>query len=110
MKPGDLVWQAPWRAVVEPDEAAGLEAQLKRELGRRHPLHGKSLRVLGRRIDNDDIVALGPDGTYVNVHLTWSDDGWRRRFMRDVPAWFAYGPTRAFAAAMAKDAADYARS
>ena len=109
MKTDDLAWMAPWREVADASEAAGLERQLVREIGRRHPLRGKALKVVGRRIDCDDIVALTPDGTYYNVHLTWADGGWRQRLSRDYPSWFEYGPTRAFAAAMAKDAVAYAR-
>ena len=109
MEVAGLSWTAPWRAVVDAAEAAGLEQQLAREIGRRHPLHGRPLKVIGRRVDGDDVVALAPDGTCVNVHLTWSHGAWRRWFSRDWPTWFAYGPVRAFAAAMAKDAADHAR-
>ena len=102
MKTEDLAWMAPWRQVADADEAAGLERQLAREVGRRHPLHARPLKVVGRRVDCDDIVALGPDGTYYNVHLAWTDGGWRQRLSREYPSWFEYGPTRAFAAAMAK--------
>ena len=109
MKTGDLAWMAPWRAVVDAAEADGLKRQLAREIGRRHPLRGKPLKVVGRRVDCDDVVAVMPDGTYVNVHLVWQPDVLRRFFAREAPSWFEYGPTRAFAAAMAKDAARYAR-
>lgn len=108
MNAADIAWMAPWRAVADADEARGLERQLRREIGFRHPLRGKRLEVIGRRVDNDDVVAVLPDGTYVNVHPVWSQGALRRAFSRDYPSWYAYGPTRAFVAAMTKDAALYA--
>ena len=38
----------------------------------RHPLCGQVATVIGRRIDNDDVLVALSDGSYVNVHLTWS--------------------------------------
>ena len=102
-------WKAPWRAIDDPAERDGVQARLEREIHWRHRLRGRRATVIGRRIDNDDIVAVLDDGTLVNVHLVWQDGAlaWLRR---DWPTWHAYGLRDAFVAAMEKDAADYARA
>ena len=104
-----IAWKAPWRAVDDPDERDGVQARLEHEIHWRHPLRGRRAKVIGRRIDNDDIVAVVDDGTLVNVHLVWQDDAlaWTRR---DWPTWYAYGSRDAFVAAMEEDAVDYAKA
>lgn len=68
----ELDWLAPWRPLATEQEAIGLQRQLDREVTARHPLFGRRATVKGRRIDNDDIVAVLFGGAYVVVHLTWS--------------------------------------
>lgn len=99
------VWKIPWQSLSE-EEAAPVQAQLDREMGFRHPLHGKRARVLGRRVDNDDVVARLEDGTFVNVHLVWSGSMLARLSAR-YPGWSSYGSPADFVAAMDRDAAEY---
>ncbi|MUV15337.1 hypothetical protein [Noviluteimonas gilva] len=93
-------WAEPWYAAETP----GVQNQLEREISQKHPLHGLGARVVGRRIDNDDVVAVLQDGRYVNVHLVWSPhtcaDG-------TYPGWFCYGTLDEFKKAMRADAEEY---
>lgn len=66
---GSVTWPPPWYAVNNPE---GLAAELRRELGPGHPLDGRSLRVIGRRDDCDDVLVALPDSHVAVVHLTWS--------------------------------------
>ena len=66
-----ITWQSPWRG-LDDGEAAELQAQLDREIGFRHPLANLDPVVVGRRVDNGDIVARLNDDTFVNVHLVWT--------------------------------------
>jgi hypothetical protein len=65
----ELDWLDPWRPT-----APGLEAELARELGPGHVLAGRRAIAVGRRVDNDDVLFLLPDGPALLavVHLTWS--------------------------------------
>lgn len=66
-----MEWLAPWDAVEAGD---GLDAELRREVGPGHPLHGVATRALGRRCDQDDVLFALEDGTgrVAVVHLTWT--------------------------------------
>lgn len=60
----------PWRRAD-----SGLEAELQKECGRRHPLYGQKAVSVARRTDNDDVLFLLPEfrlARYAVVHLTWS--------------------------------------
>lgn len=62
----------PW-VPVSPEDAAGLEAELARELTRPHALVGKRCAVIARRLDADDVLVRIRDPlAYAIVHLTWS--------------------------------------
>jgi hypothetical protein len=60
-------WRTP-----SPAEAAELAAELRRELRRRHVLHGAKFRVLAKSNRTDDIL-IEVDGRaeLATVHLTW---------------------------------------
>jgi hypothetical protein len=64
-----VIWLEPWEPAP-----AGLEAELAREVGRGHPLAGRSAVSVGRRVDCDDVLFFLPDGPqpFAVVHLTWS--------------------------------------
>lgn len=53
--------------------ATGAAAELLRELGPGHPLFGRTVRVLARRVDSDDVLVEAPGlpQPYAVVHLTW---------------------------------------
>ena len=82
----DLDWGTGWTPV--PD-GSGLQAELDRELHRRHPLAGDRPTVVGRCTVCDDVVAsvsspAGGPGLVV-IHLTWS--GRSEKPKRDGTAW-----------------------
>jgi hypothetical protein len=69
-----LPYRAPWCG-LEASAAASLEAQLGRELSRRHILFGRRVAAIARRQDSDDVLfeldGAGPGGPLAVVHLTW---------------------------------------
>jgi hypothetical protein len=70
-----MEWLAPWYSIANiPDQMAGMERELRRELSAGHPLHGLPVRALGRRQDCDDVLFALEDGTgrVAVVHLTWT--------------------------------------
>ncbi len=69
-KPGELELLAPWTHVTN---AAGLEAELAREVGPEHRLHGRSLRAVARRSDGEEVLFVGETLAAV-VTLTWAKD------------------------------------
>jgi len=64
-------WPEPWRDVADPQEAAGLVAELRREVASSHALAGQDLYAVARRDDMDDVLFAFADGSVVEVHLTW---------------------------------------
>jgi hypothetical protein len=66
-----MEWCEPWRPITQADECAALEAELRAELGSKHPLFGLSAIAIGRRDDQDDVVFALDDGRIAEVHLTW---------------------------------------
>ena len=104
MNADDITWRSPWRG-LDDGEAAELQAQLEREIGFRHPLAKRDAVVVGRRIDNDDIVARLNDDTFVNVHLVWTRSA--AGLSKDYPSWFAYGQLEGFLTAMQRDASGH---
>lgn len=91
--PGSLAlleWLPPW----EPAEP-GLEDELTREVGSRHPLKGRKAISVGRRADNDDVLFYLPGcpALLAVVHLTWS--GRRERDPR-LPSTVLYESVRAW--------------
>lgn len=67
--------RVPWRRLSEQTlEADGLVWQLQRELGPGHVLDGVTVRAIGRRQDNDDVLYALDDGSQrvALVTLTWA--------------------------------------
>lgn len=62
----------PWRPLTHPRDVPALQLQLERELAEGHPLWGNDIEVVGRRVDNDDVLVLCCDGAMVVVHLDWA--------------------------------------
>ena len=69
--PSNLEWLTPWEPVNDPNEE--LVAELKKELGPDHILHGLEYVALGHRIDCDDFLFATSDQhkPLAVVHLTW---------------------------------------
>jgi hypothetical protein len=61
----------PWTDATPNAEA--LASELQREVGPDHPLFGRTVHVLARRGDNDDVLFEVPalSHPYAVVHLTW---------------------------------------
>jgi len=65
----------PWYSIAdEPDQVAGMNKELRREVGDGHPLYGLPVRATGCRLDCDDVLFAIDDGTgrFAVVHLTWN--------------------------------------
>jgi hypothetical protein len=74
-------WDADWSAINDPDEARRLERELAREVAPTHVLSGRKVTAIGRRARRDDVLFRLDDGTFAQVHLTWSverDPFWPR--------------------------------
>lgn len=61
----------PWTWAT--DDGDGILRELRREVNRKHPLHGKDARLLATRCDTDDVLFLvdGVPKPFAKVHLTW---------------------------------------
>jgi hypothetical protein len=64
-----IAWLSPW----EPTNV-DFAAELAREVGRDHALYGKRAIAVARRVDQDDVLFLLPDGPapLAVVHLTYA--------------------------------------
>lgn len=67
-----IQWPEPWQ-LATPEEQEVLAQELRREVGRDHPLWQKHMVVIGRRVDDDDILVWVEDTDLpiAIVHLTW---------------------------------------
>lgn len=62
----------PWYATKD-----NFVDQLKKEIGKEHILHGREVRSIAKREDNDDVlfeVIASSDFMYAKVHLTWASE------------------------------------
>ena len=68
--PGDL--PEGWFA-SDPERAASLLAELDREVGLGHPLHGARIPVVAHREGTDDILCrhLHDPSRFTVIHLSW---------------------------------------
>lgn len=64
---------SPWEDASE-GLITGAAAELQREVGPGHPLFGRSVYILARRMDSDDVLVEAPGlpQPYAVVHLTWT--------------------------------------
>jgi hypothetical protein len=100
-----LKWRLPWRPLNHPLDLPALQRQLDRELADGHPLRGKSAEVIGRRVDNDDVLVRCPDGTLATVHLDWARVPHSNP--REYPSTFIHESAAALQQVINADAADY---
>lgn len=105
----DLSWQRPWRAVVSDAERAAIQRQLAREIWPRplHPLWGKRPVVIGRRIDNDDVLVRLRNGSLASVHLGFDRRIRMALFERFFPHTTKFERTEDFIAQMSQDSQEY---
>jgi hypothetical protein len=100
-----LNWRLPWRPLSDPLDLPALQRQLERELVDGHPLWGRNAQVIGRRVDNDDVLVCCPDGTPATVQLDWATAPHRRPL--DYPSMRAHQSTAALQRVIDADIADY---
>ena len=67
----EIDWREPWMPVMDGEQRRHLEAELQRELGPSHPLHGRTVTAVARRIDQGDVL-FRVDEELAVVHLTYS--------------------------------------
>ncbi len=94
----DLEFSTPWEPV---QDGSKLEAELAKEIGKLHPLYGKRLRAVAKRIDRDDVIFAGSDCIAL-VHLTWkkeTDPRW--------PSTYLFDNVEDLAAQLTEDIEDY---
>jgi hypothetical protein len=68
----EIQFLTPWTTPASPE---GLVAELRREVGRHHPLFSKAVSAIGVASDRDDVlfeISGGSTRQYAVVHLTWS--------------------------------------
>lgn len=65
-------WDADWEGIDDPAEASALARELAREVCAEHALFGRHVTAIGRSRTCDDVLFRLDDGTFAQVHLTWS--------------------------------------
>ncbi len=63
-----------WRLEMEERQRVMLEVELRKELGRGHPLEGVELRAVAKCEGCDEAVFELPNNAFVVVHLTWKGE------------------------------------
>jgi hypothetical protein len=67
----DIKWRGFWKGLQSDAETLGLQRELEKEVGPKHPLWGRQPKVIGRCTGNDDIVVRLSDDSFATVHLVW---------------------------------------
>ncbi|MFN5417265.1 MAG: hypothetical protein ACK5B9_09425 [Flavobacteriia bacterium] len=68
-----LSFKAPWCDVLAlNDLGEHLKKELDKEISSTHPLFERSMEIIAKRQDNDDVLIRLSDGKLATVHLTWS--------------------------------------
>ncbi len=101
-----IPWRLPWHGLAPEQQATAFQSRLAVEITEVHPLWGKIALVLGRRVDQDEILVKLTDGRFARIHLVWSDNP--RAYSAEYPWTTIYESLDDFAASMEKDAAEYA--
>lgn len=73
-------WDLRRAAPQEDEQREVLMAELRREIGPNHLLHGRIISVVARSQANDDVLVVTDDKKWAIVHLTW-------RSASEVPPW-----------------------
>ncbi|MET8198333.1 hypothetical protein [Micromonospora taraxaci] len=67
----DPWWDLRRGGPTEQQQREALHAELLTEVAAGHPLHNRTVRVIGRSRASDDIVVELTSGGWAQVHLTW---------------------------------------
>src|SRR5262245_13690070 len=62
----------PWYRIADENLRVALEAELKKELGPAHCLANVPLKIIAKRDDKDDVLAVLDGGRVAQIHMTWS--------------------------------------
>lgn len=75
-------WPELWTPVSDSSIAMALEVELNRELNAGHQLFSLSVKIIGSRVDCDDVLVTVLDGSgrVACVHLTWTASSESRTF------------------------------
>jgi len=65
-----ILFLIPWKTLSVNNGAA--DAELHREIGPNHVLYGRSPRAVGVTVESDDWLFELDDGTFAQVHLTYT--------------------------------------
>ncbi len=103
MENDEITWLSPWRKIEYDAEIPGIQNQLELEISKEHQLWSMEAKVLGRRVDCDDIVIKTKDNIYAIVHLVWSTGSGDSNY----PSTKIYESINDFIKQMKEDAAEY---
>lgn len=67
----EIRFKAPWESIEESALVHGINAELEKEIGPKHPLWKRCEKIIGRSLATDDIALELSDGGYAVVHLVW---------------------------------------
>lgn len=90
-------WGLRDRSDVAERKRGAVAAELAREIGPLHELHGQIDRVEAFFEASDDVIVSLLDGTFALVHPTWSHHQERNPYPRATRLGFARAATRAVA-------------
>ena len=103
MNTDHISWKIPWRKIEFEAEIPALQNQLELEISNKHILWDKKAKIIGRRIDTDDVVVKTKDNLYAIVHLDYSTGPGNEEY----PSTDVYKTFNEFIAQMQEDSDDY---
>ncbi len=103
----EIPWALPWEPVLDERVIRALQKELALEVGSEHPLRGMEAKVIGRRVDNDDILVQLSQGRLARVHLGWPKSIEHIQNTKELPWTEIYATTAEFISRMVKDSKDY---
>ena len=67
-----LELKLPWTQIQDEDDLVALQEELDKEIGPNHKLWALVPKVIGRRVDMDDVLVRLSDSRVASVHLVWN--------------------------------------
>ncbi len=101
-----IEWREPWNSLAE-TERAGLQQELEREIGPRHPLWKTGFLAIGRRGNCDDVAVQLANKSFAIVHLIWH--GQIDPIPDRYPSTHLFDDVASFQSAIDHDAAEWTR-
>ena len=103
MKIDHISWKIPWRKLQFEAEIPAMQNQLELEVSKKHMLWNKNAKVIGRRIDTDDVIVKTKDNLYATVHLDYGTGPGDEEY----PSTEVYKTLAEFILQMEEDSEDY---